>query len=134
MPQFKVAKTNDKTKLNNNAITEDKLYIYKETDKFGRLFYDFSNGTRIEIGSLDNVYTTQENLVQDTEILDCKYLLKYSANDKFSTVDINEVQINSFLISDVSIYNIREINRQTGAIVLRKLYTQEPLKWNDYYE
>lgn len=133
MPQFKVAKTDNKTKIENNAKTEDKLYIYKETNKFGRIFFNFDENTRIEIGSLDNIYTTTSNLTKDIETLNINYLKKYNSTDTLSTVNIDEVQINSFVTNNKSLYNIRDINRNTKILTLRKVYTQQDLTWNDYY-
>ena len=133
MPQFKVAKTDNKTKIENNAKTEDKLYIYKETNKFGRIFYNFDENTRIEIGSLDNIYTTTSNLTKDIETLNINYLKKYNSTDTLSTVSIDEVQINSFVTNNKSLYNIRDIDRNTKILTLRKVYTQQDLTWNDYY-
>ena len=133
MPQFKVAKTDNKTKIENNAKTEDKLYIYKETNKFGRIFYNFDENTRIEIGSLDNIYTTTSNLTKDIETLNINYLKKYNSTDTLSTVNIDEVQINSFVTNNKSLYNIRDIDRNTKILTLRKVYTQQDLTWNDYY-
>lgn len=133
MPQFKVAKTDNKTKIENNAKTEDKLYIYKETNKFGRIFFNFDENTRIEIGSLDNIYTTTSNLTKDIETLNINYLKKYNSTDTLSTVSIDEVQINSFVTNNKSLYNIRDINRNTKILTLRRVYTQQDLTWNDYY-
>lgn len=133
MPQFKVAKTDNKTKIENNVKTEDKLYIYKETNKFGRIFFNFDENTRIEIGSLDNIYTTTSNLTKDIETLNINYLKKYNSTDTLSTVNIDEVQINSFVTNNKSLYNIRDINRNTKILTLRKVYTQQDLTWNDYY-
>lgn len=133
MPQFKVAKTDNKTKIENNAKTEDKLYIYKETNKFGRIFFNFDENTRIEIGSLDNIYTTTSNLTKDIETLNINYLKKYNSTDTLSTVNIDEVQINSFVTNNKSLYNIRDIDRNTKILTLRKVYTQQDLTWNDYY-
>lgn len=133
MPQFKVAKTDNKTKIENNVKTEDKLYIYKETNKFGRIFFNFDENTRIEIGSLDNIYTTTSNLTKDIETLNINYLKKYNSTDTLSTVNIDEVQINSFVTNNKSLYNIRDINRNTKFLTLRKVYTQQDLTWNDYY-
>ena len=134
MPQFKIAKTDEKTKLANNTITEDKLYIYKETNTFGHIFYDFDDGTRIKIGSLNNVYKINNKiLTEESGYIEIKDLSKYESLT-FAAEDINNVQINSLVISNQSIYNIRQIDRLTGRILLRKLYTQKDLQWNDYYE
>lgn len=133
MPQFKVAKSDDINKIQNNAKTEDKLYIYKETNKIGRIFFNFDENTRIEIGSLDNIYNTTSNLTNDVETLNISAIKKYNANNTLSTVDINEVQINSFVTNNKSLYNIRGINRSTKVLTLRRVYTQQDLTWNDYY-
>lgn len=140
MPQFKVAKTDDITKLNNNEVIEDKLYIYKETNKLGRLFYDYADGTRIEIGALDNIYNCIDKLTEDVEIIDLNKLRKYSSNNELLMVSTHEVQLNSLVTSDKAIYNIRHIDRQmvgatlTTTLTLRRIYIQHDLKWKDYYE
>lgn len=133
MPQFKIAKSDSKSKIENNAKTEDKLYIYKETNKIGRIFFNFDDNTRIEIGSLDNIYNTTSNLTKDVETLNVSYIKKYNANNTLSTVSIDEVQINSFVTNNKSLYNIRDINRSTKVLTLRKVYSQQDLTWNDYY-
>ena len=61
------------------------------------------------------------------------YLQKYLSNDKLSTVDINEIQINSLVTTEKSLYNIRDIDRTGKKVTLRKIYTQQDLTWNDYY-
>ena len=103
MPQFKVAKTDDKSKLTNKAYKEDTLYLYKETNKIGRLYYDFDDGTRIEIGALENVYSYIGTSTSDTITTNISNLRKYLSST-LSTVDINELQINSFVTSSKSLY------------------------------
>lgn len=132
MPQFKVAKTDVKSKLTNKARKEDTLYLYKETNKIGRLYYDFDDGTRIEIGALENVYSYIGTSTSDTITTNISNLRKYLAST-LSTVDINELQINSFVTSSKSLYNIREINRSAKTVTLRKIYSQQDLTWHDYY-
>ena len=133
MPRFKVAKSDNKTKIENNEKTEDKLYIYKETNKLGRLFFNYDENTRIEIGALDNVYTTNSDLINDVEILNVNYLKKYGATDTLNNVSIDEVQVNSLVTNNKSLYNIRVIDRSTKNLTLRKIYEQQDLAWNDYY-
>lgn len=139
MPQFKVAKTDNINKLNDKQLNEDKLYIYKETNAFGRLFYDFDENTRIEIGSSDNIYHCVDKLNNDVEIIDINKLRKYLASDELSIVNVDEIQINSLVTNFKSLYNIRDIkkinneNNTKVEITLRKIYTQQDLTWNDYY-
>lgn len=133
MPQFKITKTDSRTKLDNNPKTEDKLYILKETNKLGRLFFNYKDGTRIEIGSADNIYKCTQSITNDTASISINYLQKYLSNDKMSTVDINEIQINSLVTTEKSLYNIRDIDRTGKKVTLRKIYTQQDLTWNDYY-
>lgn len=133
MPQFKIAKTSNISKLNNKEFNEDKLYIYKETDKIGRLFYDFKNGARIEIGSNDNVYKCLKNEINEGEPVSITQLQKYLTTNELSTVNIDEIQINSLVTTDKSLYNIRDIDRNKQTVILRKIYTQQDLKWNNFY-
>ena len=136
MPQFKVAKTDNLDKIINNETVEDKLYIYKETNTLGRLFYDYADGTRIEIGSFDNTYQCTDNLTTDVCTVNVTKLRKYLPSDELSTVDSNELQINTLVTSFKSLYVIKDIVRNTNKteVVLRRIYTQHDLKWNDYYE
>ena len=133
MPQFKITKTDSRTKLDNNPKTEDKLYILKETNTLGRLFFNYKDGTRIEIGSSDNIYKCTQSITNDIVSISINYLQKYLSNDKMSTVDINEIQINSLVTTEKSLYNIRDIDRTGKTVTLRKIYTQQDLTWNDYY-
>lgn len=133
MPQFKITKTDSRTKLDNNPKTEDKLYILKETNTLGRLFFNYKDGTRIEIGSSDNIYKCTQSITNDTVSISINYLQKYLSNDKMSTVDINEIQINSLVTTEKSLYNIRDIDRTGKKVTLRRIYTQQDLTWNDYY-
>ena len=99
MPQFKVAKTDNINKIKNKEIIEDKLYIYKETKTLGRLFYDFKDGTRIEIGSFDNTYQCVDKLTEDVCTIDIRLLRKYLPEDNLSTVNTDELQLNSLVTS-----------------------------------
>ena len=135
MPQFKVAKTDNIIKLNNNKITEDKLYIYKETNKFGRLFYDFEDGARIEVGSLNNVYDySREILDLNIVVMKIEYLDKCLPNGSLTFADSEEIKINDLVVNFKSIYSVRDIDRINRTVTLIQIYRQEDLKWNDYYE
>ena len=138
MPQFKVAKTDNKDKLNNNSFTEDKLYIYKETNKLGRLFYDFDDNTRIELGHLNEVYEITRELPDNVSYISIISIRKFdnddSGNSVGRSVNIDEIQINSIVTNRKSIYYITGIDKNTGRLYLRKIYTPEKLTWTDYYE
>ena len=114
MPQFKIAKTNDKQKLDDNFIYTDKLYIYKETNKLGRLFFDYDDNTRI--------------------VIDISKLGRYVETGGMYLVGIDELQINSLVSTTNALYNIRHIDRVNEKITVVRLHIQRDLTWNDYYE
>lgn len=138
MPQFKVAKTDDIKILNNKEMVEDKLYIYKETNKMGRLFYDYDDGTRIEIGSFNNTYRCIDNTLDELNdaiyIVNIDKLRKYKTDGGATTVNIDEIQVNSLIITNKALYIIMTVNREIKEITMMRLHMQDNLKWNDYYE
>ena len=133
MPQFKVAKTDNITKLTNKAKEEDKLYIYKETNKLGRLYFDFSDGTRIEFGASDNIYNTNQKLTTAVVTINIANITKYNSDNTYSTVTIDDISLNELVSAGQSLYSIRAINRNTKVLTLRRIYSQKDLTWNDYY-
>ena len=73
--------------------------------------------------------------------IDIKLLTKFDKNGQLIplylqdtesyTDDIDYIKINSFIISEQSIYNIRNIDRQNKKVTAARFYA---LSWNDYYE
>ena len=139
MPQFKVAKTDNIDKLNNKELQEDKLYIYKETNEIGRLYYDYGiddktqKPIRLEIGTLDNIYKCIDDISEDVVTVNINSLRKYSSTEELSIVSIDEIRLNSLVTTNKSLYNIRNIDRDKNIITVRKIYMQHDLEWNDYY-
>lgn len=138
MPQIKFAKTDNINIFDKKStiITEDKLYICKENKNFGRIFYDYDDNTRIEIGSLNHTYTCVRPLINDIENVKSSDLRKYISptNSHMSVARCNEIQLNSLVTSDKTIYCIKNIDYDKQIITLIKIYKQQDLKWNDYYE
>ena len=147
MPQIRFAKSDDITLIRNDKennenklyYIEDKLYIFKETNKIGRLFYNIDNENQIEIGSLDDIYYCNEKLSLDREEIDINSLVKFDEKGEgvllnSNAIDIDNIKINSFIINEQSIYNIRSIDRNNKTIVAIKIYAQKDLTWIDYYE
>lgn len=138
MPQFKVAKTDDIIKIQNdlstdNKLIEDKLYIYKESNKYGRLFFIFDDNTKIEIGSLENIFTTTLQLTQELEEVSVNDIRKYNSDETQTQVNIDDIQINAFVTNNKALYNVRYIDTENNSLILRRVYAQQDLKWNDHY-
>lgn len=134
MPQFKIAKTDNKSKLMNKNTNEDTLYILKESESIGKLYFDYKNGKRLEIGTSENVYEASGTLTEDIVTIPVRNLKQYNSDETFTTLsDTNSVQINSLVVNQQSLYNIRNIDRNKNTITLRRIYKQKNLTWEDCY-
>ena len=60
---IKFAKLNDLNLLKDRAKTENKLYVYKETNTNGRIFFDYDDDTRIEISSDKPIYCCEDSCI-----------------------------------------------------------------------
>lgn len=129
MPEFKVAKANQQTTLNETPLREDKLYIVKDNELYGKIFYDFDKETRLEI--------SPTNINYKIAILSSDETINLSVNDLINlknnalATDIRTVFLGDLVIAPKGIYYISNI--ESNNIELTRLYTQEYILWNDYY-
>lgn len=135
MPQFKVAKTDELSKLQNTENCEDKMYIYRDTSKIARLFYDFNENERVEIGASPKVYQCLRPLSNSLELIFPQDLKECTiVGDELRDVNVDTLMPNSLIISEDALYNIIVIEYSTKAVYAKKVYYRKPLLWNDYYE
>lgn len=134
MPQIKFAKTENIENLKDKEKVEDKLYIIKQTNNRGKIYYDFDNETRIEIESDTYVYLTDYALPSETTSISTNIIHRFINNEK-QDVTAKDIKINELIMDYTSsnIYTIIDIDLDNNVLQIKKLFTQHPLKWNDYY-
>lgn len=119
---------------------EDRLYIIKDGNKKGKIYYDYDGNTRIEIGSNDNILYYENGSMNDDTIIAQKsdfYILNENGSKSRITTPYDKLEVNKIVGTPFSIYVIKEIGPLNGLtdeqVRLVKLYEPQKLKWNDYF-
>lgn len=139
MPEIQFYKTKDVNKILTNK-NEDSLFIVKGNGNSAKIYYDYDNETRLEIGSIDNVLYTNVSLSEKTATVSINNFFTYKSNGDTSIVasPYSEIEDNKLVFtSNQALYVIKKINLATtianSTITLAKLYQQEKPKWNEYF-
>ena len=140
MPQFKIAKTmyvNNLPAINNGS--EDTLYIVKNKNKFGELYYDYSNGNRIKLSESNQIYKYNEILNNPSVVnISNLQILKFNINGNevsstsqsiSGTSSNNNMFVNQFVLTNNGVGIITDINDTKISLV--PFYVDNPLQWVD---
>ena len=128
---------------NNNIQPKvtDSLYIIKDRGTKGRIYYDYDENTRIEIGSLNDVLYCKEYEINENGIIIAKLNNFYKYNESGKTIILqnpdSEIEVNKLVTSNDGLYIIKQINvNDENNIVdcnLARLYKQQDITWNEYF-
>lgn len=142
MPQFKISKTQYVSHLPNSK-SEDTLYIVKNKNKFGELYYDYDNNNRIKLSDSNQLYkyngNINGNLIITINNSSNLKLIEFTINGNnvietpisinTGTVDTNNMYIGQFIIFNNGIGIITNIeNTQIGVA---PFYIDKHLEWVD---
>lgn len=139
MPEIQFYKTKDVNKILTNK-NEDSLFIVKGNGNSAKIYYDYDDETRLEIGSIDNVLYTNVSLSEKTATVSINNFFTYKSNGDKSIVvsPYSEIEDSKLVFtSNQALYVIKKINLATtianSTVTLAKLYQQEKPKWNEYF-
>ena len=136
MPKFKVAKTPlNITDVKLAQLQEDRLIIKKDSDTFGRIYFDYDENTRIEIRSLNVAYCSELTLNKNESNIHKTNLYEYG-NDNNSDLNLDDIFIGSIVV-DANSENIGIIvskDYSTNLFKVKTMYSKSYLMWNDYFE
>lgn len=127
----------------NNKIQDkvtDRLYIIKDSNNRGRIYYDYDKNTRIEIGSSDNVlyYNDATNDTIVDALASNFNILKLNGDKQKISSPFNELEVNKIVATPSSIYVIKQIvpidDVDDKQVRMVKLYEPKKLAWNDYFK
>lgn len=134
---FKVLKSSDVDKVLEKSIISNRMYISKETNTKGIIFFDYDDGTRLEIGGTKDVFFTTQTLLDDgTQQIAYTNIKKFDNNGTKSNVTVNDITVGSFITDGYIIAKTFEINvshNGTKMIKARTIYKPTELSYNDYY-
>lgn len=127
----------------NNKIQDkvtDRLYIIKDSNNRGRIYYDYDKDTRIEIGSSDNVLY-YNNTTNNTVVIALKSnfnILKSNGYKQQISSPFNELEVNKIVATSSSIYIIKQVgpidDLTNNQVRMVKLYEPKKIAWNDYFK
>ena len=136
MPKIKVAKTPlNITDVKLAQLQEDRLIIKKDSDTFGRIYFDYNDETRIEIRSLNVAYRSDLTLNHDESDLHINNLHEYGS-DENSIVNFDNIFIGSLVVDAIS-ENIGIIvykDNDRKKVKVKTMYSKTYLTWNDYFK
>lgn len=122
------------------AKVANSLYIIKDGNNKGKIYFDYDENTRLEIGSNDNVLYYEYNTLNNIVIIAQKsnfYTLNNNGSKSRIVTPYNELEVNKIVATPYSIYIIKEIgpsdNLTNSQVRLVKLYEPQKLSWNDYF-
>lgn len=139
MPEIQFYKTKNINKILSTK-KEDSLFIVKGNGNSAKIYYDYDDETRLEIGSIDSVLYTNLSLNEKTENVNINNFFTYKANGDKAIIanpylGIEENKL--VFTANQSLYVIKKINITTpsndSTVTLAKLYQQEKPKWNEYF-
>ena len=131
--QFFKSKSDAKVQLLNKVT--DCLYIIKDRGNRARIYYDYDDSTRLEIGSLDNLlYCSNYEVNNDIIITELNNFYKYTETGTKVILQepFVEVEINKLVATDDGLYVIKKINSD-NTCNLARIYKQQDLEWNEYF-
>lgn len=134
---FKVLKSNNIDKVLEKSMISNRMYISKETDTKGIIYFDYDENTRLEIGGNKDVFFSTQTLVEDgTQIIAYTNLRKFDNDGGKSNVIVDDISVGSFITDGYIIAKTFDINvthNGTKVIKARTVYKPRELSYTDYY-
>lgn len=135
MPEIQFFKSKNDAKVQLLNKVTDCLYIIKDRGNRARIYYDYDDSTRLEIGSLDNLlYCSNYEVNNDIIIAELNNFYKYTeiGTKVILQEPFVEVEINKLVATDDGLYVIKKINSD-NTCNLARIYKQRDLEWNEYF-
>ena len=135
MPEIQFFKSKNDAKVQLLNKVTDCLYIIKDRGNRARIYYDYDDSTRLEIGSLDNLlYCSNYEVNNDIIITELNNFYKYTETGTKVILQEHfvEVEINKLVAADDGLYVIKKINSD-NTCNLARIYKQQDLEWNEYF-
>lgn len=135
MPEIQFFKSKNDAKVQLLNKVTDCLYIIKDRGNRARIYYDYDDSTRLEIGSLDNLlYCSNYEVNNDIIIAELNNFYKYTETGTKVILQepFVEVEINKLVAADDGLYVIKKINSD-NTCNLARIYKQQDLEWNEYF-
>ena len=135
MPEIQFFKSKNDAKVQLLNKVTDCLYIIKDRGNRARIYYDYDDSTRLEIGSLDNLlYCSNYEVNNDIIIAKLNNFYKYTETGTKVILQepFVEVEINKLVTADDGLYVIKKINSD-NTCNLARIYKQQDLEWNEYF-
>ena len=135
MPEIQFFKSKNDAKVQLLNKVTDSLYIIKDRGNRARIYYDYDDSTRLEIGSLDNLlYCSNYEVNNDIIITELNNFYKYTETGTKVILQepFVEVEINKLTATDDGLYVIKKINSD-NTCNLARIYKQQDLEWNEYF-
>ena len=135
MPEIQFFKSKNDAKVQLLNKVTDCLYIIKDRGNRARIYYDYDDSTRLEIGSLDNLlYCSNYEVNNDIIIAKLNNFYKYTETGTKVILQepFVEVEINKLVATDDGLYVIKKINSE-NTCNLARIYKQQDLEWNEYF-
>lgn len=135
MPEIQFFKSKNDAKVQLLNKVTDCLYIIKDRGNRARIYYDYDDSTRLEIGSLDNLlYCSNYEVNNDIIIAELNNFYKYTETGTKVILQepFVEVEINKLTATDDGLYVIKKINSD-NTCNLARIYKQQDLEWNEYF-
>ena len=135
MPEIQFFKSKNDAKVQLLNKVTDCLYIIKDRGNRARIYYDYDDSTRLEIGSLDNLlYCSNYEVNNDIIIVELNNFYKYTETGTKVILQepFVEVEINKLVAADDGLYVIKKINSD-NTCNLARIYKQQDLEWNEYF-
>ena len=135
MPEIQFFKSKNDAKVQLLNKVTDCLYIIKDRGNRARIYYDYDDSTRLEIGSLDNLlYCSNYEVNNDIIIAELNNFYKYTETGTKVILQERfvEVERNKLVATDDGLYVIKKINSD-NTCNLARIYKQQDLEWNEYF-
>lgn len=139
MPEISFYKSKKDNSIKVYKKNEDNLYIVKDSNNRGRIYFDYDNNTRIEIGSTDNILcykdetTNLDNSIITIQVNKFNCFYKYNENGELIKLvsPYSEIEINKVVSTNKGLFLINKLN--DTELTMSKIYEPEKIKWNDYF-
>ena len=135
MPEIQFFKSKNDAKVQLLNKVTDCLYIIKDRGNRARIYYDYDESTRLEIGSLDNLlYCSNYEVNNDIIIAELNNFYKYTETGTKVILQepFFEIEINKLVAANDGLYVIKKIN-SNNTCNLARIYKQQDLEWNEYF-
>lgn len=135
MPEIQFFKSKNDAKVQLLNKVTDSLYIIKDRGNRARIYYDYDESTRLEIGSLDNLlYCSNYEVNNDIIIAELNNFYKYTETGTKVILQepFFEIEINKLVAANDGLYVIKKIN-SNNTCNLARIYKQQDLEWNEYF-